>query len=135
MFELERLRIVDGLALSLDRSCLPATLARAAGRHRLHAPPRSTTRWRERAGLVPGGRDCVLQAATADARTARLLEIPAAAPLLIVHETVLDQRGRPLEFARLANRGDRWRYRATELAPEVGGLAPAGDGVRYPRPS
>ena len=52
---------------------------------------------------------------------ARLLEIPEGAPLMLVHETVVDQRGRPLEFARLANRGDRWRYRATQLAPELGG--------------
>jgi GntR family transcriptional regulator len=134
VFELERLRIVDGLALSLDRSSLPAALAEPlAGIDFSTASLYDALA--QRAGMVPGGRDCVLQAASADARTARLLEIPAGAPLLIVHETVLDQRGLPLEFARLANRGDRWRYRATELAPDVGALAQDGDRVRYPRPS
>ena len=120
LFELERLRIVDGLALSLDRSCLPAAVATAMEGIDFSVASLYDA-LSERAGLVPGGRDCVLQATTADARTARLLEIPAGAPLLMVHETVLDQRGRPLEFARLANRGDRWRYRTTHLAPEVGG--------------
>jgi len=123
VYDLERLRIVDGLALSLDRSHLPADLAPM-----LEGVDFTTASLydvlAERAGLVPGGRDCVLQAATADNRTARLLDIPVGAPLLIVHETVVDQRGRPLEFARLANRGDRWRYRTTHLAPHVD----AGDG-------
>jgi GntR family transcriptional regulator len=120
VYELERLRIVDGLALSLDRSCLRSDLApllegvdfASASLYDVLA---------ERAGRVPGGRDCVLQASAADGRTARLLGIPTGAPLLIVHESVSDQRGRPLEFARLANRGDRWRYRTTHLAPDVGG--------------
>ena len=119
LFELERLRIVDGLALSLDRSCLPGALA-AALEGIDFAAASLYDALAERAGLVPGGRDCVLQATTADARSARLLAIPEGAPLMLVHETVVDQRGRPLEFARLANRGDRWRYRATHLAPELG---------------
>ena len=120
LFELERLRIVDGLALSLDRSCLPGALA-AALEGIDFAAASLYDALAERAGLVPGGRDCVLQATTADARSARLLAIPEGAPLMLVHETVVDQRGRPLEFARLANRGDRWRYRTTHLAPELGG--------------
>jgi GntR family transcriptional regulator len=132
VYELERLRIVDGLALSLDRSHLPADVAPAlAGVDFATASLYDVLA--ERAGLVPGRRDCVLQAATADSRTARLLEIPVGAPLLIVHETVLDQRGRPLEFARLANRGDRWRYRTTELTPHVDTMA-AGGGGDCPRP-
>jgi GntR family transcriptional regulator len=120
VFELERLRIVDGVALSLDRSCLPGALAPVL------ADIDFTTAslydvLAERAGLVPGGRDFVLQAASADRRTARLLGIPASAPVLVAHETVVDQRGEPLEFARLVNRGDRWRYRTGHLLPEVDG--------------
>jgi len=122
LFELERLRIVDGLALSLDRSCLPGELAPSLEGIDFTAASLYDA-LAERAGLVPGGRDCVLQATTADARTARLLAIPEGAPLMLVHETVVDQRGRPLEFARLANRGDRWRYRTTHLAPELGSAA------------
>lgn len=131
VFELERLRIVDGLALSLDRSYLPGDLAPALGEVDFTAASLYDV-LAERAGLVPGRRDCVLQAATADSRTARLLEVPVGAPLLIVHETVLDQRGRPLEFARLANRGDRWRYRTTQLTPHVDTLTADG---RPERPS
>ena len=69
--------------------------------------------------------------AEADARTARLLDVPPGAPLLVVQETVLDQHGDPLEHALLANRGDRWRYRTTQLAPEVEGVrAAAGEARR-----
>jgi len=118
LFELERLRIVDGLALSLDRSCLPGELAASLEGIDFTAASLYDA-LAERAGLVPGGRDCVLQATSADARTARLLAIPEGAPLMRVHETAVDQRGRPLECARLANRGDRWRYRTTHLAPEL----------------
>jgi GntR family transcriptional regulator len=118
VYELERLRIVDGLALSLDRSVLPGELASAlAGIDFATASLYDVLS--ARAGLVPVARDCVLHAATADKRTARLLGIRLGAPLLIVDESVVDQRGRPLEFARLANRGDRWRYRTTELTPHV----------------
>jgi GntR family transcriptional regulator len=118
VYALERLRIVEGLALSLDRSYLPADLAPVLDGIDF-ATASLYEALAERAGRVPGGRDCILQSATADRRTARLLDIPTGAPLLVVHETVVDQRGRPLEFARLANRGDRWRYRTTHLAPEV----------------
>jgi GntR family transcriptional regulator len=121
VFVLERLRIVDGLALSLDRSSLPAAFEpHLAGVDFTIASLYDTLA--DRAGVVPGARDCVLQAVTADSRAARMLGIPAGAPILLVHETVLDQRGRPLEYARLANRGDRWRYRATELSMEVGAV-------------
>ena len=115
----KRLRIVDGLALSLDRSCLPGALA-AALEGIDFAAASLYDALAERAGWCRADRDCALQATTADARSARLLATPGA-PLLLVHETVVDQRGRPLEFALLANRGDRWRYRATHLAPELGG--------------
>ena len=119
VFELERVRSVGGVALSLDRACLPAAYAPA-----LDGVDFSTASLydalRTRAGVEPGRRECVLRAATADARTARLLEIPSGAPLLIVTETVLDRGGSPLEFSRLANRGDRWGYRTTHISPEMG---------------
>jgi DNA-binding GntR family transcriptional regulator len=118
VFELERVRVVDGDPLSLDRSCLPGRLADALegvdfGSASLYDV------LAERCGLVPGARECTLRAAVADARTAGELGIPAGAPLLVVQEAVLDQHGDPLEFAVLANRGDRWRYRTTQLVREV----------------
>lgn len=118
VYALERVRIVDGAALSLDLACLPGSLAPA-----LHGVDFSTASLydtlRDRAGRIPGKRDCLLRADIADERTAKLLEVPAGSPLLVVSETVADQDGRPLEYSILANRGDRWGYRATYILPEV----------------
>ena len=118
VFELERVRIVDGDPLSLDRSCLPGTPGGCALRRRVRVASLYDV-LAERCGLVPGARECTLRAAVADARTAGELGIPAGAPLLVVQEAVLDQHGDPLEFAVLANRGDRWRYRTTQMTREV----------------
>jgi GntR family transcriptional regulator len=132
VYRLERVRIVDGLALSVDRAVLPGRLAATLeqvdfSRESLYEQLAA------RAGLVPRHRDCTLQAATADARQAALLDIAVGAPLLVVHETVFDQHGDPLEYAVLANRGDRWRYRTTQLSPHVDAVTRDGARSRYPR--
>ena len=118
VFELERVRIVDGVPLSLDRSCLPGRLADALYGVEFESNSLYDV-LAERCGLVPGARECTLRAAVAGARTADELGIPVGAPLLVVQEAVLDQHGDPLEFAVLANRGDRWRYRTTQMTREV----------------
>ena len=123
------MRLVDGVALSLDRSCLPGRLAHALQDVEFETASLYAA-LAQGCGLVPGDRDCTLRAVTADARTARLLDVPPGAPLLVVQETVLDQHGDPLEHALLANRGDRWRYRTTQLAPEVEGVRAAAGGAR-----
>jgi GntR family transcriptional regulator len=130
VFELVRVRLVDGVALSLDRSCLPGRLAHALQDVEFATASLYASLAQE-CGLVPGDRDCTLRATTADARAARLLGVTPGAPLLVVQETVLDQHGDPLEYAVLANRGDRWRYRTTQLAPQVEGVRAA---VREARP-
>jgi GntR family transcriptional regulator len=132
VYRLERVRIVDGTALSVDRATLSARLAGV-----LDAVDFSHASLYEElargVGLVPRNRECTLRAATADERHASLLEVAVGAPLLVVEETVFDQHGEPLEFALLTNRGDRWRYRTTQLSPQVERLAPAGGASRYPR--
>ena len=118
VFELERVRVVDGAALSLDRVCIPGAFAPA-----LHGVDFATASLyetlAERAGVAPGRRECTLRATAADARTARLLDVARGSPLLEVVELVRDRRGAPLEFSRLVNRGDRWRYRSSQISPEV----------------
>ena len=49
LFELRRLRMLDGLPISLDHNRVPLRLVPGAGRPGLHAPRRSTTRWSARA--------------------------------------------------------------------------------------
>jgi GntR family transcriptional regulator len=116
VFELERVRVVAGVPLSLDRSTLVLALApflpnvgfeNASLYHSL----------REDAGLVPASYDCTIRATAAEARAAKLLGIAAGAPVLVIDEIVFDQYGRAFELARLTNRGDRYGYRTTRLAP------------------
>ena len=110
--------MVDGAALSLDRVCVPGAFAPA-----LQGVDFATASLYEtlavRAGVTPGRRECTLRATAADARTARLLDVARGSPLLEVVELVRDRRGAPLEFSRLVNRGDRWRYRSSQISPEV----------------
>ena len=61
VFELERVRLVDGVALSLDRSCLPGRLAHALQDVEFETAS-STRRWR---------RGAAWSRATATARCAR----------------------------------------------------------------
>jgi GntR family transcriptional regulator len=118
VFELERVRLIDGVPLSLDRSILPARLAPA-----LEGVDLTTTSLyatlRERAGVISSRADVVLRAIAADERTAELLEMTAGAPLLETVETAFDQYGDPFEAATLLNRGDRYAYSATRTETGV----------------
>jgi GntR family transcriptional regulator len=116
VFDLERVRVVGGAPLSLDRASI--VLARAPFLPEVDFSSESLYRvLRERAGIVPSKADYEVGAALADERTAHLLEIESGAAILRVTETVFDQAGAPFELSRFANRGDRYRYRTTLLRP------------------
>lgn len=125
IFELERVRIVEGAPLSLDRSILaPALTATLPG---LDFSARSLYQAvRELNDVEPSRAECLLRAITTDRRTARLLGLTEGDPLLELTETVFDQYGEPFEFATHLNRGDRYAFRTTIVA---GGVwdAPAAD--------
>lgn len=112
VFELERVRLLDGVPLSLDRSVLhPRLTDVVAGVDFSTASLYATLR--ERAGVISSRADVVLRAISADPRTAELLGVAPAAALLEVDETAFDQYGEPFETATLLNRGDRYAYGAT----------------------
>jgi GntR family transcriptional regulator len=118
--ELERVRLVDGVPLSLDHAVLhPRVADVVAGvdfsTHSLYQV------LRERGGVIPTRADVVLRSVTAAARVATLLGIAQGAPLLELEETVSDQYGEPFEASRLLNRGDRYAF-ATTLT--LGGAGP-----------
>jgi GntR family transcriptional regulator len=118
VFELERVRLVDGAPLSLDRSVLvPSVAATLAG---LDFSNRSLFRaLREQNGIEPSRAECVLRAMTTDRRTAELLGLTEGDPLLELFETVFDQYGEPFEYGRHLNRGDRYAFRTTVVAGGV----------------
>jgi GntR family transcriptional regulator len=124
VFELERVRIVEGAPLSVDVSILIPSLAESLVEVDFSGASLYQT-LRAANGVEPSRAECMLRAVIADRRSAELLELSEGDPLLELSETVFDQYGQPFEFARHLNRGDRYAFRTTILA---GGVweAPAG---------
>ena len=118
VFELERVRIVEGAPLSLDQSVLAPRLA--ASLQGLDFSGRSLYQTvREKLGIEPSRAECLLRAITTDRRTAGLLGLTEGDPLLELTETVFDQYGEPFEYGRHLNRGDRYAFRTTVVAGGV----------------
>lgn len=118
VFELERVRFVDGVPISLDRSILHPRLIPALADVDFTSRSLYGT-LRERAGLVAARAEIVVRAVRATERVATLLSIRVDDPLLELDETSFDQYDEPFETARLLNRGDRYAF-ATTLSAGVG---------------
>jgi GntR family transcriptional regulator len=122
VFEVSRVRLIDGVPLSIDRAVLHGRLASALdGVDFSNASLYATLR--ERADVIAARADVVLRAVAADRTSAELLEVAESAPLLEVAETAFDQYGGPFEASILLNRGDRYAY----------GASLAGDATAVPR--
>jgi GntR family transcriptional regulator len=118
VFELERVRFIEGVPISLDRSILhPRLITALAGvdfaSHSLYGTIR------ERAGVIPSRAEVVVRAVPATKRVAGLLTVEEGDPLLELDEMTFDQYDEPFETARLLNRGDRYAF-ATTLSAGVG---------------
>jgi GntR family transcriptional regulator len=115
VFDLERVRLIDGVPLSLDRSVLhPRLVPMLAGVDFSTASLYATLR--DRADITPTRADVLLRAVSADKRAAGLLEVAEGDALLELLETVFDQYGEPFEAATLLNRGDRYAFGTTLIS-------------------
>lgn len=111
VFELERVRLLDGLPVAVDWCLLPGgPAAFLAGRDWRTA---SLYESLARAGCPPARADYVLQADAASAREAARLGISRGAPVLRASQLSFEAGGRPVQACRIVYRGDRYRYRAT----------------------
>lgn len=111
LFELERIRHLDGVAVAIEHSRLPLRMApdlpaADLARNSLYDTLRN-------AGVFPAYAEYVLQAIAASARQSALLELPEGAPLLMASAVTHDRNGRPIEISRSVFRGDRYRFRTT----------------------
>lgn len=118
VFELERVRIVEGAPLSLDLSVLAPQLADSITEVDFSSASLYQT-LRIANGINPSRAECMLRAVIADRRSAELLGLTDGDPLLELSETVFDQSGQPFELGRHLNRGDRYAFRTTILAGGV----------------
>jgi GntR family transcriptional regulator len=118
VFDLQRVRFIEGVPLSFDRSVLHPRLIPAL--KDVDFASRSLFgSIRERAGLIASRAEVVVRAVPATERIATLLVMAKGEPLLELDEMTYDQYDEPFETARLFNRGDRYSF-ATTLTPGVG---------------
>jgi GntR family transcriptional regulator len=111
ILELERLRLVDGLALAIAVSRVP--LVRAPGIEKLSFEAGSLYQSFEECGGVRAvTADCACEAILADERAAELLDMQVGDPILLAVQTTYSDEGKPIELCRMLYRGDRYRFRA-----------------------
>ena len=111
LVHLERVRLLDGLPVALDRSLVP--LARCPAVAETDFSTASLYKvLREHGGLVPTFAETTVEAVEAGDELARVLDLPRSWPVLVTTQTTFDQHGWPLEASRIAYRGDRHRFRA-----------------------
>jgi GntR family transcriptional regulator len=112
LFELERLRTMDGVPILIDRTRIPLAVAPGIdavdlGGGSLYAV------LEERFGVRPTRARFTVEAIGADARRATLLELRTGEPLLRCLQQTEDESGRQIELCEMVYRYDRYRFRAT----------------------
>jgi GntR family transcriptional regulator len=112
LFELERLRSMDGVPILIDRTRIPLSLA--PGLDEVDLGGRSLYEvLAERYGMRPARARFTVEAIGADERRAGLLGLEHGRPLLRCQQQTEDETGRPIELCEMVYRGDRYRFRAT----------------------
>lgn len=111
LFVLERLRLLDGLAISVDATTVPLGLAPALRETDFRTG--SLYAVLVAAGAAPVRAEYAVEAVAADESRAALLEVSAGFPLLRAATTAYDAADRVVERGTMHYRGDRYRFRAT----------------------
>jgi GntR family transcriptional regulator len=111
VFDLERLRMLDGLPVALDRVRVP--LFKAPGLTEADFSSASLYLTLAAAGVAPVRGDYAVTASAADERQARELETSVGAPLLLVKSAGYEAGGSVIELSETLYRADRYRFQAT----------------------
>jgi GntR family transcriptional regulator len=114
LFEIRRLRMLDGAATSIDHSRIP--LAIAPGLPDVDFSNESLYSVLRAHGVEPTRAAAVVEAVPADAEQARLLDVEIGTPLLSLSQVTYADDGRPIDMGNVTYRGDRYRFRANLLA-------------------
>ena len=113
VFELRRLRFLEGLVIAIDNSLIPVAICPDIATHDFsteslyHALASATP------AVIPTVADYAVQAVAADSSESVLLELPQGMPLLVASQITRDQAGRTFEIGATRYRGDRFRFRAS----------------------
>jgi GntR family transcriptional regulator len=111
IFDIERLRMLDGIPILVDGSRIP--VSRAPWLADVDLGTASLYASLEERGLIPTSADYTIGVLDADERLAALLDVPVGTGLLLATGVTRDQLGKPFELARAAYRADRYRIEVT----------------------
>ena len=111
VFELRRLRMLDGLPISIDVNRVPLRLLPEAPD--MDFSTASLYEALDRAGHAPGRADYQLEARGADGSEAELLDLAQGAPVLFATTEAIAEDGRVIDLGRTVYRADRYRFQAT----------------------
>jgi GntR family transcriptional regulator len=111
LFELQRLRMLDGLPISLDNNRVP--LRRAPAVAALDFATASLYEALERGGRRLARADYEVEARVAESPEAELLGLTRGAPVLFTTTVAIDEEGQVVDIGRTVYRADRYRFQAT----------------------
>ena len=109
--DMERLRMLDGIPIAVDRSRIP--LARAPWLTQTDFAVCSLHASLEQGGIIPTTAEYTIGVVDADERLGELLDLPVGRGLLHVTGVTFDQRGVPFELGWAVYRPDRYRMQTT----------------------
>ena len=111
LFELERVRMLDGLPISIDVNRVPLRIL--PGAPEIDWATASLYDALEAAGHPPARADYELEARPAGAQQAELLGLAPDAPVLSATTVAIGDDGRVVDLGRTVYRADRYRFQAT----------------------
>ncbi|GHJ40984.1 GntR family transcriptional regulator [Streptomyces sp. TS71-3] len=111
LFRLERVRLLDDVAIALDLSRVPMALAPDLAE--VDFRTRSLYSTLEEAGVEPVRADSTIEATKADERAAEHLGMAPGDPLLVMHQVALGAQQEPLFLSTIRYAGDRYRLRTS----------------------
>ena len=111
LFDLERVRMLDGLPISLDHNRVPLRLLPGAAG--LDFTTASLYEELDAAGHAPARADYELEARAAAPHEADLLGLAPESPVLFATTVAIGEDGRVVDLGRTVYRADRYRFQAT----------------------
>ncbi|MFC4031685.1 GntR family transcriptional regulator [Streptomyces polygonati] len=111
LYRLERVRMLDGVPIAVDRNLVPADIA--VGFDAVDFTTRSLYDTMSDLGLELAQAETTIEARPADAALAGHLAIAAGTPVLEMRQIVRDRSQRPLLSSAIRYAGDRYRLRTS----------------------